>query len=73
MARGVALLVQLVVGSDVPRGINLNDLFQLRFILVPGSPRACKRPTSWFANSRHLIDRTAASRYLLAMSESSKE
>ena len=51
VARGVALLVQLVVGSDVPRGINRNDFFRLWFIFVPANPRACPRPTGWFVFS----------------------
>ena len=49
VARGVTFLTQLAVGGDVPRGINPNDLFQLRFIFVPASPEPARaRPAGLF-------------------------
>ena len=49
VARGVSLLAQLMAGSDVPRGINLNDFFDSGLFLsrpVHGPARA--RPAGLF-------------------------
>ena len=44
VARGVTLLAQLVAGSDVPRGIHLNDFFDSGLCLF--------RPVHWPAHAR---------------------
>ena len=44
VARGVALLAQLVAGSDVPRGINLNDFFSTHVYFCPGQSTGLPAP-----------------------------